>query len=84
MAASNFNKVDLPAPFGPSITQRSPSDTEKSMGPRMMRSPRRTETLRTARTFRVFISAYKILVFVLKPWHFHVNLAQWHKKLTLV
>jgi hypothetical protein len=36
--------VDFPAPLGPKTTQRSPWDIEKLRGPKIVRSPRRTET----------------------------------------
>ena len=39
------NKVDLPAPLGPKITQRSFSLTCQSKGPKIVFPSRRTETL---------------------------------------
>lgn len=42
--ASNLSKVDLPAPFGPRITHRSPSDKVKEIGPKISLPERVTTT----------------------------------------
>ena len=45
-----LSKVDLPAPFGPSITMNSPSFTVMLMSSKMVRPPRRIRTCSNSTT----------------------------------
>jgi hypothetical protein len=50
LVARILSRVDLPAPFGPKITQRSPGDIANVTGPRIVRGPRVTLTSDTRKT----------------------------------
>jgi hypothetical protein len=50
LVARMLSNVDLPAPFGPKITQRSPGEIAKVTGPKIVRGPRVTLTLDTRKT----------------------------------
>jgi hypothetical protein len=45
-----LRSVDFPAPFGPKMTQRSPGEIAKVIGPRIVRGPRVTLTSDTRKT----------------------------------